>query len=188
MRRSSPIGPGRRAVAGVFLLLLATSAAPARVRAQVPEPFFPTVEQRSGLLDRFVPIEPWLPHDKFRDTFYDTRWGDRPDSHPNHPNTILAVPRIKDSGMYGRRWPGYCTESYNPYFFGSAGQSTMGPGCKPWPRHLKLVQTFLAPLRPVCYYYEQGSYVPIYDLDPVVPGPGRVPSWFPFYLKDPHGG
>jgi hypothetical protein len=170
------------------LLILTTAAAALPVRAQSIQPFFPTVEQRSGLLDRFVPIEPWLPPDKYRDTFYDTRWTDRPDSHPNHPNTILQIPRIKDGGLYGRRWPGYCTESYSPYFFGSPGQSTMAPGCKPWPRCLKLAQTFFQPLRPVCYYYDQGTYVPIYDLDPVVAGPGRVPNFFPFYLRDPHGG
>ena len=180
MRRNCAAGPAPRALAGLSLLVLFTVAVPAR--AQVPQPFFPTVEQRSGLVTRFVPIEPWLPHDKYRDTFYDTRWTDHPDTHPTHPNTVC------DGGLYGRRWPGYCTASFAPYFFGSPGQSTVGPNCKPWPRVLKLPQTLLHPFRPVCYYYDQGTYVPIYDLDPAAPGPGRVPNIFPFYLKDPHGG
>src|SRR5262249_13362598 len=86
---NGPFAAKRRAVAGLALLLLLSAALPARAQP-VPQPFFPTVEQRSGLLDRWTPIDPWLPQDKYRDTFYDTRWGDRPDSHPNHPNTILA--------------------------------------------------------------------------------------------------
>ena len=148
----------------------------------MPQPFYPTVEQRSGLLGRYVPIQPNLPRDPYRDSFYDTRWTDHPDFNPNHPNWF------RSGGLYGRRWPGYCTASFTPYFFGSPGQSTVGPDCKPWPRYVKGLQTLVQPFRPVCYYYEQGTYVPIYDLDPLAPGPGRVPNWFPFYLKDPHGG
>ncbi len=148
----------------------------------VPQPHYPTVDQRSGLIGRFTPIEPRLPHDCRRDTFYDTRWTDCPDNHPNHPNTI------KGGGLYGRRWPGYCTASFTPYFYGSPGESTVGAGCKPWHRMLKLPQTLLQPFRPVCYYYDQGSYVPVYDLDPLVPGPGPNPYFFPFYLACPRGG
>jgi hypothetical protein len=181
MRRNDATGPGLRVLAGLALLVLFAPAVPAH--AQLPQPYFPTVEQRSGLLGRFVPIEPNLPPDKFRDTFYDTRWTDHFDVSPNHPNWF------RSGGLYGRRWPGFCTQSFYPYFFGSPGQPTGGPdGCKPGPRWLKYPQTFVHPFRPVCYYYDEGSYVPIYDLDPVAPGPGRVPNWFPFYLKDPHGG
>jgi hypothetical protein len=35
-------------------------------------------------------------------------------------------------------------------------------------------------------YYDQGSYVPIYDLDPIVPGPGPYPV--PWYFRGPDGG
>jgi hypothetical protein len=49
-------------------------------------------------------------------------------------------------------------------------------------------QAFLQPFRPIGYYYDQGSYVPLYDLDPIVPGPGPVPYVWPFYLRNPHGG
>jgi hypothetical protein len=181
MRRSSSWGRQVLAFVGLALALLSPWAG-VPARAQIPQPIIPNVEQRSGLISRFVPIEPRLPADKYRDTFYDTRWADRPDTHPNHPNVI------KDGGLFGRFWPGYCTTSIYPFFYGSPGQSTVGPGCKPWHRALKLPQTLLQPFRPVCYYYEQGSYVPVYDLDPLVPGPGPNPYFFPFYLRNPHGG
>jgi hypothetical protein len=179
MRRNSARGPGLPAFVGLALLALG-AVVPAR--AQIPQPNYSTVEERSGLLSRFVPMQPWLPHDKYRDTFYETNWRDCPDNTPNHPN------RIKDGGLYGRRWPGYNTASIYPFFFGSPGQSTINQGSKPWHRALRLPQTLLQPFRPVCYYYDQGSYVPMYDLDPLVPGPGANPYFFPFYLKDPHGG
>ena len=179
MRRKCSTGLVRRTLAGLALVVV-LAVVPAR--AQVPEPYFPRVEQRSGLMSRFTDIEPWLPPDPRRDTFYDTRFDDGPDSHPNHPNLI------KGGGLYGRHWPGYCTQSRYPNFFGSPGQSTIGPGCKPWHRVFRLPQAFLQPFRPIDYYYDQGSYVPIYDLDPIVPGPGPVPYWFPFYFKNPHGG
>ena len=180
MRRDSARGPGLRALALAGLALLVVSAA-VPARAQVPQPSYPAVEQRSGLLSRFVPIQPWLPPDKYRDTFYDTRYDDHPDTHPNHPNTI------KGGGLFGRLWPGYNTASLYPFFYGSPG-STLNAESRPWPRALKLPQTFCQPFRPVCYYYDQGSYVPMYDLDPLVPGPGPNPYLFPFYLKNPHGG
>jgi hypothetical protein len=180
MRRNSVASPGPWALLGLALLAVIAPVSPAR--AQVPQPFYPTVEQRSGLVGRFIPIEPHLPPDQYRDKFYDTRWTDHRDLNINHPNWF------RSGGLYGRRWPSYCTASFAPYFFGSPGESTVGPGCKPWPRYLKGPQTLVHPFRPVCYYYDQGSYVPIYDLDPLAPGPGRVPNLFPFYLKDPHGG
>jgi hypothetical protein len=177
MRGNSSMGP---AIVLALTVLSPWAAVPAR--AQVPQPIIPDVEHRSGLVSRFVPIQPWLPEDPRRDTFYDTRYADHPDFHPNHPN------HPKDGGLFGRRWPGYCTASSYPEFYGSPGQNTIGPGCKPWHRALKLPQTLLQPFRPVCYYYEQGSYVPVYDLDPLVPGPGANPYFFPFYLRDPKGG
>jgi hypothetical protein len=147
-----------------------------------PQPHLPAVEQRSGLIQRFVPIEPTLPPDKLRDTFYDTRWADHPDTHPNHPNKLDLL----QGGLYGRFWPVYNTASFYPYFFGSPGNS-LGPGSRPWPRLLRGPQSFLRPFRPIGYYYDQGSLVPIYDPDPLVPGPGANPYFFPFYPKLPLG-
>ena len=99
--------------------------------------------------------------------------------HPNHPNWF------RSGGLYGRRWPGYCTASFSPYFFGSPGQSTVGPDCKPWPRILKGPQTLVHPFRPVCYYYDQGTYVPVYDLDPLAPGPGPRSELVPLLPEGP---
>jgi hypothetical protein len=185
MRRAlfKTTGP-RRHLPAVWTLLVLVAAVPSSVttRAQEPQPFYPSVEERSGLLNRFIPIEPWLPPDPHRDTFYDTRFANHPDTHPDHPNIYK-----NGGGLYGRRWPGYNTATIYPYFYGNSS-NTLGPGSKPWPRILKLPQTLLQPFRPVCYYYDQGAYVPLYDLDPLIPGPGPNPYFFPFYLKNPHGG
>ena len=42
------------------------------------------------------------------------------------------------------------------------------------------------PFRPVGMYYQMGSYVPIYDLDPIASGPGPYP--YPFYFNWCKGG
>src|SRR4051795_1174410 len=60
---------------GVWSAAAALGTAPAF--GQLPQPHIPDIQQRSGLLDRFIPIEPHLPHDKDRDDFYTTRWGDK---------------------------------------------------------------------------------------------------------------
>src|SRR5258708_5659014 len=83
LRRNSETGPGLPAFVALALLAGGT-AVPARAEGPlapgIPKPFYPSVEERSGMLSRFVPIQPWLPHDKLRDTFYDTRWDDCPDT------------------------------------------------------------------------------------------------------------
>jgi hypothetical protein len=150
----------------------------ATARAQVPLPRVPDIHQRSGLLSRFVPIEPHLPPDDDRDNFYGTRWGDHPPGD--------RINSRKDGGLYGRTYKSRCTSCYYPYFHGSPGQNATNPDCEPCPRGLRLVTNLVHPFRPVCHYYAGGCYVPIYDLDPLVPGPGPFP--WPHFFKRPTGG
>jgi hypothetical protein len=151
-------------------LVLGLALAPAR--AQIPEPTVPELNKRSGLLTRFVPIDPHLPADRKRDQWYHTRWGDPPNER-EHPNWYF------NGGLYGLPWRADCTVSYYPFFFGSPGQSTMTPDCKPPHSVTRLISTYAHPFKPVGYYYDQGSLSPVYDLDPVVPGPGPWPwRWF----------
>jgi hypothetical protein len=156
-------------------LILMTASA----RGQIPEPRVADLNQRSGLLTRFVPIEPVLPHDKDRDTFYDTRWADYPQVMP-HPNCY------KHNGIYGLRWPADCTQCIYPFFNGAPGKSTLGPNCRPNHYLSRWVQNWVHPFKPVGMYYQNGCYVPIYDLDPIVTGPGPFP-WSHF-LRPPAGG
>lgn len=149
--------------------LLAGWAAALPASAQIPQPYKRNVEERSGLLTRFKPLQPVLPHDPKRDDWYNTRWGD---NYPNteHPN------RCRDGGLYGLQYANRCTESVYPFFRGAPGASTIGPDCKPADHELiRLYDNFIHPWRPVGMYYHKGSYVPIYDLDPIAPGPGPFP-------------
>lgn len=148
-------------------------------RGQGPQPLIPDIEQRSGLLTRFVPIEPHLPPDHRRDQWYDTRWGDAPNLR-KHPNTI------PNGGLFGLRWKAKDTLSIPPYFYGAAGQNSLTPESQPPHWALRNLSAWLHPFQPVGMYYEQGSYVPVYDLDPVVPGPGSWP--WPFYMSPTHFG
>jgi hypothetical protein len=168
------LGPAALAALGAVLVL---QAVPALGQAP-PEPKVPDINQRSGLLTRFMPINPNLPPDPCRDLWYDTRWGDRP--HGHRPNSI------KEGGLYGHFWRANCTASIYPYFYGAPGQSSIGPECCPWPKPLRVFQSFLKPFKPVGMYYDQGSYVPVHDLDPLVPGPGPYP--IPWYYNGGHGG
>jgi hypothetical protein len=161
------------AAASLVVALAGTSA-----RAQLPQPREPDIKKRSGLLTRFIPIEPHLPPDPYRDTFWDTRFGDQPT--PPLPNCI------KGGGLYGFFWRAKCTASIYPYFYGSPGENSLGPECRRCWKPLRYAQGLVHPFRPVGMYYDQGSYVPIHDLDPFVPGPGPYP--FPWYLGGPHGG
>ena len=146
--------------------------------AQMPQPSIPDINERSGLISRFYPIEPNLPVDPHRDAFYDTRYGDAP-NYRQHPNWI------KNGGLYGLRWSGACTTAYYPYFYGSPGNAYT-PDCQPWHRSLRYLQGFVKPFKPVCYYYDQGVRVPVMDLDPIVPGPGPYP--FPWFWRSARGG
>lgn len=165
----------RRMLPGLMAAGLAAFAGLAgSARAQVPQPEVPDIEQRSGLLGRFIPIQPHLPPDPKRDNFYDTRFGDAPNERP-HPNFYT------NGGLYGLRWRSTDTRSFYPYFYGSPGQSTLTENSRPYPRPFRLAGSFLHPYKPICHYYDQGSYVPLYDLDPLVPGPGA--RFNPFYRR-----
>ncbi len=155
-------------------------AAPAPARAQSPR--IPDVNQRSGLLGRFAPtMRTNLPQDGDRDNFYGTRYGD------------FYVPPGTNSpfngGMYGQRLDPGCTSCSSPYFYGTPGGTGRAcPGCRP---HYKTqlgrtAQNLVHPFRPVGHYYQNGCYVPIYDLDPIVPGPGY--DLWPFFHNGHRGG
>ena len=135
----------------------------------------PDINQRSGLIGRYAPVSRTLPPDPDRDEFNDTRY-DRAD--PLRPN------RACTGGIYGQRWSSDCTRSIAPYFPGKVGQNSITPTCKP-PKH-RLFSNYIFPWRPVGMYYESGSYVPIYDLDPNVLGPGPFP--YPHFWNGPRGG
>lgn len=140
----------------------------------VPVPTIPEIQRRSGLVRRFVPIEPNLPHDPRRDDWYDTRYGDAPNlrKHPNfYPN----------GGLYGLPWKAEYTQSYDPYFYGSPGRGTINEEGLPKHNIWRLPRMLFHPFKPVGMYYDQGSYVPVYDLDPLVPGPGAWP--WPFFRR-----
>jgi hypothetical protein len=147
--------------------------------AQPPRPKIPNIEQRSGLLTRFISIDPHLPPDPRRDQWYDTRWGDPPNLR-KHPNTV------PNGGLYGLRWRAKDTLSIPPYFLGSSGQNTITPHSAPPHWAFRNISAWVHPFKPVGMYYEQGSYVPVYDLDPVVPGSGSWP--WPFFMSPTHGG
>jgi hypothetical protein len=161
-------------------LILGLAAVPTITRAQAPQPLLPDLQQRSGLIQRVAPIEPNLPPDPQRDTWYNIRWADGPPD-PYHVNRPLK------QGFYGLHWSGKCSATVAPYFFGSEGGS-VGPECRPGHPMMRLWNGLFHPLRPVGMYYDQGAYVPILDTDPLVPGPGPSPFWFPFYLRTPRGG
>jgi hypothetical protein len=168
----------RRALAALGALGAALTLAARPAAAQLPQPIMPDTVERSGLIQRFTPIESTLPSDPRRDNWYNTRFGDRP--HGHRPNSV------KEGGLYGHPWRANCTRSIYPFFYGSPGQDSIGPECCRWHPWLRYPQGFLKPFKPVGMYYDQGSYVPVLDLDPLVPGPGPYP--WPFYLACPRGG
>jgi hypothetical protein len=174
-RRPVPLAIPALAVAAGLI-----AHAPAPARAQVglpgvePQPTISDINQRSGLLHRFMPIESHLPSDPRRDHWYTTRWADPPDERA-HPNFYM------NNGLYGLRWKAVCTRSIYPYFFGAAGQDTLTEDCRPCRPFWRIGSAFIHPFKPVGIYYDQGSYAPVYDLDPLVPGPGSWP--FPFFRR-----
>ncbi len=140
-----------------------------------PNPF---PHNGNGMFSRNVPILPQLPPDRKRDVFYQNRWYDA-----HRPPNQKHIDSLCDGGLYGRRWPTSCTQSVAPFFQGSPGCSTIDEGCRPTPHMaLRRLQNFVHPFKPVGMYYAGGSYVPIYDLDPVVPGPGPFP-WSHFLQR-----
>ncbi|WP_422927405.1 hypothetical protein [Singulisphaera sp. PoT] len=168
-------GASRPVALGALIWLLADAAS----YGQVPQPEVPQTERRSGLFTRWVPIEPHLPPDPRRDTFWDTRWGDQPDTP--HPNSI------KGGGMMGKVWKSKCVASVYPFFYGAPGQSSITADCYPSPHKSgRFFSSLFHPFKPVGMYYDQGSYVPIHDFEPLVPGPG--PFVWPWYYRGPGGG
>jgi hypothetical protein len=167
----------RPALAALIVLVLSAGAA----RAQVPVPAHNSLDvaQRSGLFTRLVPVPRTLPPDPKRDIWQDTgRWAD---PHESHAANCLVT-----GGLYGRyKWKSDCVACNAPNFAGNPGANTMnGPTCPP--AHSRLLANALHPFKPVSYYYTGGCYAPIYDLDPLVPGPGPFP--FPrMYLRKPVG-
>ena len=147
---------------------------PRTIPTLLPQPLIPDLQRRSGLVSRFIPITPNLPPDGRRDQWYDTRWGDPPNIR-KHKNLYF------NGGLYGLRWKAECTASIAPYFYGAPGQSTLGPDCIPSHRIGRLARNLVHPFKPVGMYYDQGAYVPLYDLDPFVPGPGAWP--WPFFRR-----
>ena len=150
--------------------------------AQAQEPHIQNVAERSGLISRSLPMmQTNLPHDPDRDNFYGTRYGD------------FAIQGryngIRGGGMYGSVIPTTCTTCHTPFFRGAPGRSTaFCPNCQPKYKHPlgQVAQGLFHPFRPVGRYYQNGCYVPIYDLDPLVPGPG--PDLWPFYHNGFSGG
>jgi hypothetical protein len=155
-----------------------TLTAPAKAQQQ---PNIPITAERSGLIGRYVPyMKTNMPPDKYRDNFYGTRYGDFPTS--GHYN------RCRGGGLMGLALDPGCTKCANPYFPGAPGQPSGDPEhCQPWARNsfTRVVQGFTHPFKPIGHYYQSGCYVPVYDLDPLIPGPG--PDLWPFYING-HGG
>ncbi|HWE38925.1 MAG TPA: hypothetical protein VG406_20420 [Isosphaeraceae bacterium] len=175
LARPAPIALA--ALLGLSAPALAQYPPPRRMPPALPATPGPILdaETRSGHLMRSTPVIPTLPPDPKRDGFYDgTRWANYPEV--DWPNLY------KHGGLYGLRYRGACTATVSPYFQGYPGQSTIGPQCCPPPKAHRLIENILHPWRPVGYYYSMGNYVPIYDLDPLVTGPGPFP-WPVFYRR-----
>lgn len=169
----------RRILAAALLATIAAPAAAARAQWTSPRAAVPDVRERSGLYTRIVPIQPTLPVDKDRDLWYDTEW------QPRHPhNWGRWWNSWKDGGLYGKPLTAKCTAVRLPFFRGTPGDSTLTADCRPY-GWLGRWANFVHPMKPVGMYYANGAYVPIYDLDPVVNGPG---PWPYFWVKEPHTG
>ena len=148
-------------------------------QAQIPVPRVPNVNERSGLLQRFKMVKTDLPQDPQRDNFYGTRYGDY--AKVDDSNNPL------NGGLFGVRLPARDTASIYPFFYGAPGRSTITGESKPWrPSYLRGVQQLVHHRKPVGMYYDRGSYVPIYDLDSLAPGPG--PDYWPFFFQGSRGG
>jgi hypothetical protein len=163
--------------------------AAAAPEAEPPEPVGPLpsakpvvwdIRQRSGLITRYTPVRAQLPPDPGRDTFYRTRWDDWYHPYPRGRNCY------KDGGMYGQPLPADCTAAVAPSFRGAPGVSTIRPECQPPTKYGRMLGNLVHPFRPVGMYYDRGVYAPIYDLDPLVPGPGPFP--WNHYIKRHLGG
>lgn len=163
----------RHILRGLAALLL-PALVPAVGQAQ---PKVLDVNQRSGLITRMAPITPRLPDDPDRDRYYNTYWQDFP-KRPwrNSPFT---------GGLYGMPLNDHCAKC-NQNFYGSPGPDATENVCRTYPRWTRGITNMIFPYHPVGYYYAGGCSVPIYDLDPLVPGPGPFP--LPYFKKRHNGG
>ncbi len=160
---------------GVVAALL--SSTPARAQLTGSGYFVPETENRSGAVTRYVPMQRVLPPDPYRENFYDTQWaGKRKFWYPNF---------LRHGGIYGMPWKTDCVKCYNPSFSGLPGSSSVGQQCGYKNRaYGRWIGNYIHPFKPVCGYYDGGCYSPVYDLDPIVPGPGAFP--WPFLFNDSH--
>ncbi|WP_152053010.1 hypothetical protein [Tautonia marina] len=164
-------------------VLVALTLLPSLTRAQADGPAVPDVRERSGLFTRIVPIEPNLPVDPKRDTFFNSKW------MPRNPKFWGRGPNSwKDGGLYGRVLPAGCTTCRTPYFRGVTGSQAVDATCQPFNHVERVFGNFVKPFKPVDVYYSGGCYVPVYDLDPMVPGPGWFPWWVPDFANKHIGG
>jgi hypothetical protein len=138
------------------------------------------VRQRSGLITRYSAVRAKLPPDPGRDTFYRTRWDDWYHPYPRGRNCY------KDGGLYGRPLPANCTAAVSPSFRGAPGVSNITANCEPPSKYGRIFGNLVHPFRPVGMYYDRGVYAPVYDLDPLIPGPGPFP--WNHYIKRHLGG
>lgn len=169
---------------GIELAVVLLAVAAGEARAQLPRALVEPAERRSGLFTRHQPaIEPRLPVDRDRDVFHGTRWWDRNQKRGLfHPENSWL-----DGGMYARKLKTDCTHSVYPFFNGAPGQDRVDcENCRPPHKLARYITNFVHPQKPVGMYYSGGSYVPIYDFDYFVPGPGPFP--WNHYLKYPTGG
>ena len=93
----------------------------------------------------------------------------RPAQPGTHPNFY------RNGGLYGIPWKANHTASIYPYFFGAPGQNTLNPDDRRIGYLARLPKMLFHPFKPIGMYYDQGSYVPVYDLDPLVSGPTAWP-------------
>lgn len=164
---------------GLPLLGLTVLSAAARAEdtaTEAPRPI-------SGLLTRWTYPPPMLPPDPRRDTFQGTRYDDE---HDGSPLRVRPYNSALDGGLYGRPLTNKCTATAAPYFVGAPG-STINDCCRgEHPLTGRWFGNLIHPFKPVGMYYDRGVYVPIYDTNYTVPGPGPFP-WNSFF-KRPLGG
>ncbi len=163
----------RLAAGFVFAAVLLVGPA---CRAQNSNVYVPETNQRSGNVTRVVPRVRELPPDPYRENFYETQWARRQTFH--FPNSLTH------GGVYGVPWRSDCVQCNNPNFRGYTGKSSVGSQCSYTHRGARWYSNFVHPFKPVCAYYDGGCYSPVYDLDPLVTGPGPFP--WPYLFFDPH--
>lgn len=168
-------GRSRFTLLRTSLLLFGSIQFASLAYAQVdPLPRVVDIHERNGMFTRLQPFQRPLPHDQYRDNFYGTKYDDRPDGR--RPNDW------KHGGLYGKFWEPAPSRTMKPYFRGAPGIDTITPDKAPALGFQRWVSGLREPFRPVKYYYQSGAYVPVYDLDPLVTGPGTFP--WPFFYKE----